>query len=165
MWVFHEALCSPHLQSSPAETPLPLFVVYGCLSLQLSPKSSEWKRRRGLFLLSLLSGLTFTFIIFIASVGLQDNFLYFLSIHPIIFKPSVFTVLFHSSIPFLHSCRCPQPVTKGGTCQQPRCIYYFLPLWYPWYGRWSTWGLVSCRGKVVSTVGQQPKRGFWGLRL
>lgn len=48
-------------------------------------------------------------------------------------------------------CRCPQPGAEAGACQLPRCICDSLPLWCPYYVRWSGLGPVSCRSKPVST--------------
>lgn len=154
------------LLSSPPVFPRLLrsyFVVYGRLCPHPSPKSSAWNRtkKKEDFLLCLSSHLhSHRFHRCFGPTRSSP-----LHLHHLFFNPPPVFVLSLSRL-FLSlccgtksstchpwsPCRCPQPGAEAGACQQPRCICNSSPLWYPCYVRWSGWGLVLCRSKVVSTL-------------
>lgn len=141
MWVFHsscqsgeadEALCSLLLTSNPVLKNLLfcfLFMAACLFILALNLLSEKGQRRRGLFLRSLLSGLTFTLILFISALGLQDHFLYFISTHNVTFKPTVF-VLFPSCLILSLAVELNlQPATPGVIADAHfRCLLLKRPL-------------------------------------
>lgn len=152
------------------------FVVYGCLSPHLSPKSSlrnRTKRKRIFFpCVSSLLSRQHSFLFLLWSL----TFIFFPSSPstPTSFKPWVFapfysrfflclTVELYFQLKPWSLCRCPQPGAETGAYQQPRCICHSL--WCPCYVKWSGWGPASCRSKVVSTPWKDHKEAVSMIAL
>lgn len=152
------------------------FVVYGCLSPHLSPKSSlrnRTKSKRIFFLVFPLFSHFSTHSYFCFGPSRLSSSLH---LHPplrllnpeslplsilVSFCASQWNYIFNWNPWSL--CRCPQPGAETGAYQQPRCICHSL--WCPCYVKWSGWGPASCRSKVVSTPWKDHKEAVSMITL